>query len=228
MQSQALSTFKIAILGYGKMGKMVDKVAHERGHRVTGIKKTKDHSIDLSLCDVVIDFSTADSILANVEEAGIAKKNIVIGTTGWEEKLPQVKMLIEKYQIGVLYSPNFSIGIHLFLQLLKEASILFASHNHYEVAGVEIHHSEKKDAPSGTAKALREVIQRHGNIQVPEFASVRVGKVPGTHTIYFDSPEDTITLTHTAKGREGFALGAIKAAEWLNTKTGYYTLEDIL
>lgn len=228
MHSQTVSTFKIAILGYGKMGKMVDKVAHERGHKVTGIRKTKDHSIDLSLCDVVIDFSTADSILANVEEAGIAKKNIVIGTTGWEEVLPKVKMLIEKYQIGVLYSPNFSIGIHLFLKLLREASTLFASNNHYEVAGVEIHHSEKKDAPSGTAKAMREMIQRHGNVQVPEFASVRVGKVPGTHTIYFDSPEDTVTLTHTAKGREGFALGAIIAAEWLNTKKGYFTLEDIL
>lgn len=225
MQSQVLSPFKLAILGYGKMGKMVDKVAHDRGHKVTGIRKTKDHSIDLSLCDVVIDFSTADSILTNVEEAGQAKKNIVIGTTGWEEMLPQVKMLIEKYQIGVLYSPNFSIGVYLFLQLMREASTLFAS---YEAAGVEIHHSEKKDAPSGTAKALRDMIQRHGMIKIPEFASLRVGKVPGTHTVYFDSPEDTITLTHTAKGREGFALGAIVAAEWLKSKTGYYTLEDIL
>lgn len=136
-------------------------------------------------------------------------------------------MLVEKYQIGMLYSPNFSIGVHLFLKLVREASSLLATEG-YLPGGVEIHHKEKKDAPSGTAKALQSAVQRGGRIQMPEFTSLRVGKFPGTHTLYFDSDEDTITLTHAAKGREGFAIGAIRAAEWLNKKNGFFTIEDLL
>jgi 4-hydroxy-tetrahydrodipicolinate reductase len=228
MDVGAVEPLKIAILGYGKMGKMVERMAAERGHKISSIRKTKGQFVDLTACDVIIDFSTGDSILSHIEEAGEAKKNIVIGTTGWDEEIPKVKLLLEKYQIGALYSPNFSIGVHLFLKVLKEASSLYVGDHHYAAAGVEIHHQEKKDAPSGTSKAMRDIIQFGGRFQMPEFASVRVGKVPGTHTIYFDSEEDTVTLTHTAKGREGFAHGAIVAAEWLKGKTGFFTLEDIL
>lgn len=211
-------SLKIALFGYGKMGKMVEQLAPTRGHTIDSIS-TFPVIISQS-SDVIIDFSAADAVLEHVIQAGKAKKNIVIGTTGWEKHLNEVKELVSKYQIGALYAPNFSIGVHLFLKLVKEAGHLFAN---YSAAGLEIHHSEKKDAPSGTALALSEVLEKK-----PEFASIRLGNIPGTHTLYFDSIEDTITLTHTAKGREGFALGAIIAAEWLKTKKGFFTLEDIL
>lgn len=221
------SQLKFTLLGYGKMGKLVEKVVPERGHRVVSIRKSKGQPVNLDDCDLIIDFSTANSVLENVEEAGISNKNIVIGTTGWDDKIPQVKMLAEKYQIGVLFSPNFSIGVHLFIQLAQDAGLLFGKGQAYSAAGVEIHHQEKLDAPSGTAKAIHNAVTRSG-MHMPEFASVRVGKVPGTHTLYFDSEEDTITLTHTAKGREGFARGAVRAAEWLKNKKGFFTLEDLL
>lgn len=228
MEKAAASPLKLALFGYGKMGKMVDRLAPERGHKVMGIRKTKGQLLDLSGCDVIIDFSTGDSILSHIEQAGEAKKNIVIGTTGWEDDLAQVKMLVDKYQIGALYSPNFSIGVHLFLKIVREASALLLEHGEYDVGGMEVHHKEKKDSPSGTSKAIRDMVLKGGRHQMPDFASLRVGKVLGTHTVYFDSPEDTITLTHAAKGREGFAIGAIIAAEWLQKKSGFYTLEDIL
>lgn len=204
-------SLKIALFGYGKMGKMIEQLAPTRGHAIVK---------DLHSSDIIIDFSIADAVLEHVSCAGQAKKNIVIGTTGWEQHLNQVKELVSKYQIGALYAPNFSIGVHLFLKLVKEAGKLFSQ---YSTAGLEIHHREKKDAPSGTALALADVLENK-----PEFASIRLGNIPGIHTLYFDSMADTITLTHTAKGREGFALGAIIAAEWLKSKKGFFTLEDIL
>lgn len=211
-------SLKLALFGYGKMGKMVEKMASTRGHSIATICITPP--FDFSEADLIIDFSSAAGVLEHVTIAGQAGKNIVIGTTGWDDNLDEVRALVEQYQIGALYSPNFSIGVHQFLKLVREAGKFFP---HYEVAGVEIHHSEKKDAPSGTARALADVL-----LQKPPFASIRLGKIPGTHTLYFDSIEDTITLTHTAKGREGFALGALRAAEWLETKKGFFTLEDIL
>ncbi len=192
---------KIALHGHGKMGKAIERL-HD------------GPVVQLAECDVLIDFSHAEAVLDCVEKACQAGCDLVIGTTNWEKDLPHVKQMIEKAGIGCLYAPNFSIGMALFVKLAEQAKQLLRD---YEVSGVEIHHSAKKDAPSGTAKLL----------DVP-FSSVRVGKVPGTHTLIFDSEVDTIELTHRARSRDGFASGALQAARWVRGKKGLFTLDDML
>jgi 4-hydroxy-tetrahydrodipicolinate reductase len=192
---------KIGLHGYGKMGKAI-----ERLH--------KGPVVPVEECEVCIDFSHADRVVECVKKACEVGCDLVIGTTSWEKDLPEVQELVEKGGIGVIYASNFSIGMALFVQLAEKAKALLSE---YEVAGVEVHHSEKKDAPSGTAKMLG----------VP-FESVRVGKVPGTHTLIFDSEVDTIELTHRARSRDGFARGALQAAEWVRGKRGLFTLDDML
>jgi 4-hydroxy-tetrahydrodipicolinate reductase len=216
----------IALFGYGKMGKSVEKALIAQGHSVTAIAASSKDQISLDGSDLVIDFTKGEAVIENVEKAGKGGKNIVIGTTGWQKDMEQVKALVEKYGIGAIYSPNFSLGVLLFLKLVKEAAKIISPHVDYDAAGEEIHHSQKKDAPSGTAVILGDALRK--NWPQLEFSSVRVGHFPGTHTLYFDSPFDTITLTHTAKTREGFARGAVFAAEWLYHKKGLFTVEDIL
>ena len=243
--TSAVKPLKLALFGFGKMGKMVEQKASSRGHSVGAIvdRSSRTSPQKLAACDVVIDFTAPEAVLENVKRAAGLKKSIVIGTTGWQEHLPEVKSIAEREQIGVLFSPNFSIGVHLFFKLVEEASRLLSAIEGYDVAGVELHHHQKADSPSGTARALAEIILSqwkskkstcYGNPKgkIPEdalhFASMRAGFFAGTHTLYFDSAHDTITLTHEAKGREGFAHGAVLAAEWLFGKTGFYTLEDTL
>lgn len=210
---------KLALLGRGKMGTMVEKAAAVRNHEIVGIQSA----------DVCIDFSHPDVVLANIKMAAELKKNIVVGTTGWYEHLPDIKTLIEVKGTGFLYSPNFSIGIHLFMKIVSRAAELLNSHQEYDVGGCESHHNQKADAPSGTAKALTEILKNYyDKAQNLQFSSIRCGHIPGTHTVLFDSPADSITLTHTARNREGFAQGAVCAAEWLHGKKGFYTLDDML
>lgn len=231
---------KVGIIGYGKMGKMVEKAAIEKGHGITIIKKDEkinDHA------DVYIDFTQPESVVKNLQRVASMKKPLVIGTTGWYDQLSEVKKIVEKYQIGCVYSPNFSIGVHLFMQLVEEAAKLFGPFDQYDVAGFEMHHNQKTDCPSGTAKQLAEILLKHiprkkkviGNIDDRKieadelhFPAVRVGNIPGTHQITFDSPADTITLTHTARNREGFARGAITAAELILDKKGLFHLQELL
>lgn len=217
---------KLALFGYGKMGKNVEKAALSAGHAITGIATSSQDTITLEHSDLVIDFTKAEAVIDNVYKAAKAGKNIVIGTTGWQNNLEQVKELIEKYGIGAIYFPNFSLGVLLFLKLIKEAAKIISPYQDYDLGGEEIHHNQKKDAPSGTALVIQDLLKK--NWPKLEFSSVRVGHFPGTHTLYFDSPFDTITLSHTSKNREGFAKGAILAAEWLHHKKGLYTVEDIL
>lgn len=240
-----IKPLKLALFGFGKMGKMVEQKARSRGHSVGAIvdRTTRTSQQKIAACDIVIDFTAQTAVLENVRRAASLKKSIVIGTTGWQEHLAEVKAIAEEHQIGVLFSPNFSIGVHLFFKLVEEASRLLSAIDGYDVAGVELHHNQKGDSPSGTARALAEIVLSqwkskktacYGNPKgkIPEdalhFASMRAGFFPGTHTLYFDSGHDTIVLTHEAKGREGFAHGAVLAAEWLFGKTGFYTLEDTL
>ena len=154
----------------------------------------------------------------------------MIGTTGWQKDYHEVEALVKDSRIGFLYSPNFSIGVALFLQLIEKANALIRPFKQYDVAGIETHHNKKVDAPSGTAKAIEEKMNAtlEEEIAPLKFSSVRVGSVPGIHTLVFDSQEDTITLTHTARSREGFASGALIAANWLHGKKGIYTLNDML
>ncbi|MCB1114499.1 MAG: dihydrodipicolinate reductase [Chlamydiia bacterium] len=201
----------LGLVGYGKMGKMVEVILKKRSHNL----------LEPDQADIIIDFTHPDAALENIQKYGEMGKNIVMGTTGWYDKLPEVEKMVEEYQIGMLWAPNFSLGVNLFLQVVHEAAKRYLSYPEYKVAGIEWHHDQKKDAPSGTAIALQEAIEKPC-----EFASVRCGTIPGTHQILFDSEADLITLTHEARSREGFALGAVVAAEWLQDKKGLFTLKD--
>lgn len=224
-------SLKILLVGYGKMGKMVEKAARAAGHEVIAIVDptysalTLDHA--LAKADIAIDFSHASAVLKTLERAIHHKKNLVMGTTGWYDEMAKVKEMVDYGKIGFLYAPNFSIGVNLFLKIVEEASQLFSSRPEYEAAGFEIHHSQKLDSPSGTALAMRNAVSRSRWKDLP-LSSLRVGKVPGTHTFLLDSDYDTIEITHTARSREGFALGAVAAASYLYGKVGFYTFKEIL
>lgn len=238
---------KIGLIGYGRMGKMVEQAAHTRGHTIAAIvdrHHPSNTSVEQALpqCDLIIDFSSPQDLHRTIDLCCHHQKSLVIGTTGWSDQ-PSCKTKAQKAEIGILYSPNFSIGMLLFKQLVAKAAKLYGNTEGYDIGGYEIHHAQKADSPSGTAKALTAAILQewpqkdHVLYTTPEgkipekalhFPSLRLGFDPGTHQIRIDSPQDTILLTHHAKGREGFALGAVIAAEWLQGRVGYYTMEDLL
>lgn len=224
---RAEKKMKIAIIGYGKMGRMIEKVAQEKGHQVVSIIDPEfNNSISsetLGDAEVCFEFTKASSVVENISQLVVLGKNVVVGTTGWEDHIEGVRGLVEKSEVGLFYASNFSVGMNLFIKVLQEASKRIVPTELYDVAGVEAHHNQKLDAPSGSAKMIAESL----DIEVP-FSSIRCGSIPGTHTVIFDSPVDTITLTHTARSREGFAQGAITAAEWLQGRAGFYTMEDML
>jgi len=212
---------KIALIGYGKMGKIVEQCALQKGHEIvaridTCIDSGQQPFSQIEQADVCIDFTRGKAVLETLKAVAPFRKPVVIGTTGWDVEGAQSYAS----EMGILYAPNFSLGIALFERLLKKANELFSPY--YDASGVEIHHSSKKDLPSGTAVTLSK--------QIPglEFQSVRSGSHIGTHQVIFDAPEDTIELTHRARSREGFARGAIDGASWLIGKVGFYTLEDYL
>ena len=196
---------KIALLGYGKMGKMVEKISFP--HEI----------VEAMHADVLIDFSHPEAIKRHVQMAAAMHQNIVIGTTGWYEDLQAIQDIAAAADIGVIYGPNFSIGVHIMTHLVHHANRLISHFPEYDIAGVESHHRAKVDSPSGTALKLG----------VP-FVSVRVGYDPGTHKVIYDSEVDTIEITHRARSREGFARGAIRAAEWIQGKKGFFSFESCL
>ncbi|HEV8051771.1 MAG TPA: dihydrodipicolinate reductase C-terminal domain-containing protein [Parachlamydiaceae bacterium] len=222
---------KIALIGYGRIGKLINELAIVKGYPVVAIMDSKYPlaAAKTTLCqaDVCIDFSTPHAVLENVKFLTSIKKDIVMGTTGWHEHLPEIKKLVEESKIGFLHSPNFSLGIALFLRIIEQTAGLMGSFEQYQAAGIEVHHSKKLDSPSGTAKAIESRLNCHAGKAVA-FTSVRVGDTPGTHSVIYDSPVDTITLTHSARNREGFAQGALTAAEWLVGKKGMFTLDELL
>jgi 4-hydroxy-tetrahydrodipicolinate reductase len=224
---------KMALLGYGKMGRIIESLALQRGHSIVSIIKREKISEDkLAEADVCSDFSHPDAVLNHIQIIANAKKNLVMGTTGWSDHLDQVTKIIDKSGIGFIYSPNFSIGVALFLRIVKAAAQMVDTFHAYDVGLLEAHHNKKVDSPSGTAKILANtlssaMLSRSADKQ-PEIACIRCGAIPGTHTILFDSPADSITLTHQARNREGFAEGALYAAEWLKNKKGLFTLDDLL
>lgn len=221
---------KIALLGYGKMGKLIDQLAQQKKHQVIArIDSKGPFPQQATEADVWIDFSRPECAVDNIKLAIQHHKPLVMGTSGWYDQLPQVEQLIKKSGIGFLYTSNFSIGANLFYEIVSQAAALFHPFQTYDVALTEFHHNQKLDSPSGTARTIAQRIvdnmPRKTNVDI---ASVRCGKIPGTHTVYFDSAEDTITLSHEARNREGFAQGALVAAEWLRDKNGFYTLHDML
>lgn len=219
---------KLALLGYGKMGKLVEEAALERGHEIACRATSKKCDWDsVAKADLCIDFSKAGAVIDHLNKASELGKNIVIGTTGWMDRLDEAKAIANASGIGVLYAPNFSLGVHIFLKILEKSAELIDCFDEYGIAGVEFHHDQKKDAPSGTAlemaSRLEKRIKRIGTLSV---ASVRAGSIPGKHLILFDSPYDTITICHEARNRGGFAKGAVRAAEWLAGKKGFFDLND--
>lgn len=234
---------KIALFGYGKMGKLVEEIAHRKGHEIVAIRKNNADLPIIDSADVCIDFSMPQATLQNLQIAAACKKPMVIGTTGWLNQLPEVSKVVKNAGIGVIYAANFSIGAHLFFKLVANAGALIDKFDEYEVGGYELHHSAKTDSPSGTAKTLGDILlqnmTRKSEVQweplnrsVKEneihFSSLRCGKAPGKHSIIFDSSVDTITLTHEARNRDGFASGAITAAQWILNRTGLFTIDDLL
>lgn len=237
---------KIGLLGFGRMGKEVAFQAGKKGHQVNATfdsKKPLSASSSSESIDVLIDFSIPAAVLDNIKLAAETKKPIVIGTTGWNNNLTEVKRIVESNQMGLIYASNFSLGMNLFLKLVQNAASLFNKLEHYDPFVHEIHHNQKIDSPGGTALTLGEIllanIQRKSEILIQKsegkilpnqlhISSTRVGCVPGTHRVGFDSNADTIELIHTARNRTGFALGAIYAAEWIIGKQGLFTLDDVL
>jgi 4-hydroxy-tetrahydrodipicolinate reductase len=222
----------LLILGRGKTGSLVAEVATERRHNivVTGAKENASTAAltkeKLRHIDVVIDFTTPHCVLANIEACVQAGKNMVVGTTGWYKELDRVRSLVEHHKTGFLYAANFSIGVNLFLDVARAAAA--ALRHDYSGQIFERHHAHKKDAPSGTAIAIQQVIREaSGHNEDLEITSFREGDVIGMHEVVFESPDDRIYLCHDAKSRRGFAEGAVRAAEWLADKKGFYDFRDV-
>ena len=226
---------KFAIVGYGKMGKMVERIALERGHEI-GVKLDDINNSNFegiteenfTGVDAAIDFSVPAAAIPNIEKIASLKVNLVVGTTGWLDSLEDVKAAVEKNDIGLVWSPNFSVGVNAFFRIVAEATKVLSGEPQYEAWAWEIHHSAKKDAPSGTLLKLVDEMRQAGYAKRVDMASSRAGTIAGTHEIGFDSAADTITLRHTARSREGFALGAVKAAEWVAGKKGFHEFGEIL
>jgi 4-hydroxy-tetrahydrodipicolinate reductase len=228
-------TRRLAIVGYGKMGRMIEQFAAEYGFSVAlkldefnnanceGVTAENFRGID-----VAIDFSIPSVVCRNVEGIAALGVNIVVGTTGWLEHVAAVKQAVEANGIGLVWSPNYSVGVNAFFRLVREAARLLESQPSYAAWGWEIHHSAKKDAPSGTLLKLVDEMKQAGYTRPIDVSSNRAGAHPGTHEIGFDSSADTITLRHTARSREGFARGALQAAKWVVGKKGFYEFGEII
>lgn len=219
---------KLALVGYGKMGRMLDALAPEYGFEVHARIDQNDSLGLASGADVAIEFTHPGAAATNVEALAALDIPVVVGTTGWLGEMDRVTAAVDRHGIGLVWSPNFSIGVNVFLRVIAEASRLLADEAQYGAWAWEIHHSTKKDAPSGTLLALIEQMRAAGYHRPVDASSNRAGTHPGTHEIGFDSAADTITLRHTARSREGFARGALRAAKWLPGKKGIFEFKDIV
>jgi 4-hydroxy-tetrahydrodipicolinate reductase len=224
---------KIALIGYGAMGKLIRRLAEEKGHEIVAVVDDGDAGLSatelakkLKGVDVAIDFTTAEAVRGNVEACVAAGVPLVEGTTGWNEQRGEIERIVRDGKGSFVFGANFSIGVNLFYRIADHAAELFAKFPEYEAFIEEQHHSRKKDAPSGTALKIKEVVSKH--VKVGDVAATRAGNIPGTHRVGFDGPADQILLEHTARSREGFAFGAIMAAEWIVGKKGFYEFTDVM
>ena len=217
----------LAIVGYGKMGRLIDQLAPEYGFSVTArVDIGREEPLDGA--DVAVEFSVPSSVVGNVAKVAALRIPMVIGTTGWAEHLAEVKSIVAKNDSGLVWSPNFSVGVNVFTRLAAEAARLLKSEKEYGAWAWEIHHITKRDAPSGTLIKLVKQMKAAGFERPIDTSSNRAGAHPGTHEIGFDSAADTITLRHTARSREGFARGALKAAQWIVGRKGFFEFSDVL
>jgi len=248
----------IALIGYGKMGKMIEQIACAQGHKISavvdpfaadaqaGIKISKSIAeAELASVDAAIEFTQPDTAVANILALAERKIPVVVGTTAWQARLDEVSKAVEKADTSLIWASNFSIGVNMFYRVAWYAAQLANNFSEYDVGGFEIHHNKKMDSPSGTAKTLAEgvlsridrkkkivweTLNRKPEADEIHFPSLRMGSVPGTHSLFFDSQADTIEITHTARGREGFASGAVQAAKWLTAqkRRGVFTVDDMM
>jgi 4-hydroxy-tetrahydrodipicolinate reductase len=229
---------KIALLGYGKMGKVIEKIALDRGHEIV-LKKTESNTFEgLEKADVAIDFSIPNAAVCNIKQCFDTNIPVVCGTTGWLEHYPEMVSLCNAKNGSFIYSSNFSLGVNIFFELNTYLAKIMTNLEQYKVSMEEIHHTQKLDAPSGTAISLANGILENSKylnwtLENPtenqiKIDAQRIENVPGTHSVFYDSSVDQIEIKHTAHSREGFALGAVIAAEWLQNKKGVFTMKDVL
>jgi 4-hydroxy-tetrahydrodipicolinate reductase len=230
---------KIALLGYGRMGKEIEKIAISRGHEIV-IRKDVDDKIDITLADVAIDFSVPTSAFNNITNCLNNNVPVISGTTGWLDKYDDARALCKEKNGAFIYASNYSLGVNIFFELNKQLAKMMKAVEGYNISMEEIHHTEKLDAPSGTAITLAKGIIENtsksnwklGDEEISEdtiaIVAKRIPEVPGTHTVWYNSEVDTIEIKHTADSRKGFALGAVVAAEWISDKTGIFSMKDVL
>lgn len=219
---------KLAIVGYGKMGRMIESFAPDYGFEIHSKIDAGDDLHAARGADVAIEFSTPEAVVENVEKLVALGVPVIVGTTGWLAELSRLRAAVEASGSAAVWSPNFSIGVNVFSRLVKEAAKLLADEPQYGAWAWEIHHHTKKDAPSGTLIKLVNDMKSAGYARNIDIGSNRAGSHPGTHEVGFDSAADTITLRHAARSREGFARGALKAAQWIPGKKGLYEFSDVL
>ena len=217
---------KLLIVGYGKMGRLIDELASAQGHEVVG--RVDEGRDEWAPADAAIDFSTADAFLANFPRYLELRAPLVIGTTGWNQHADHLRAEAVKARLAVVASANFSVGVNVFQLVAQEAARLMREQEQYGAWIHEAHHAAKRDAPSGTALLLRDALVQAGFSRPIDVSSTRAGSIPGTHTIGFDSASDTIELTHTARDRRGFAAGALLAARWVQGREGWFSMRDVL
>ena len=217
---------KLLLVGYGKMGRLVDQLAQDQGVEVVG--RVDEGRDEWAPADVAIDFTTADALARNVSRYLAQRLPVVIGTTGWSAHAARFRQEAEGAGLGVVASANFSIGVNIFQLVVNEAARLMNQQPEYGAWIHESHHITKRDSPSGTAILLRDSMMGSGYGRAIDVSSTRAGAIPGTHTVGFDGPSDTIELTHAARDRRGFATGALVAARWIQGRRGWFTMTDVL
>lgn len=221
---------RVLIVGHGRMGRLVESLCGDYGMAVAGIvgRDAAAHPDGWPEADVAIDFSIADVVPANLPRLAARGLDVVIGTTGWQAHAEAVKAEAARHPIGVVAASNFALGVNLFVALAERAAAMFAPQQDFGAWIHELHHSAKRDAPSGTALTIEAALRAAGYAKPIDVSSTRAGSIPGTHTVGFDALGETITLTHTARDRSIFARGALEAARWVEGKRGWFTMRDVL
>ncbi|HST51195.1 MAG TPA: dihydrodipicolinate reductase C-terminal domain-containing protein [Pyrinomonadaceae bacterium] len=225
---------KLALIGHGAMGRLVERLARDEGHDVAtvlGSREAASHVEELAEIlgghDAAIDFTVAEAVPRHAEACALARVPLVEGTTGWHTQLADVRRTIERASGALIHGANFSVGVNLFYRIVERAAELFRGFDAYAPFVEEAHHSRKRDAPSGTALRLRDILAAGYDAEIP-VASTRAGQIPGTHRVGFDSHADQIILTHTARSREGFAAGALVAARWIQGRQGVFEFSEVI
>lgn len=225
---------KLALIGFGAMGQLVAAEARKAGDEVGVVITSKESELNFEQLagklrghDVAIDFSVGEAVFRNIEACAVADVCLVEGATGWKQHEEKAKEIVHRLSGALVYGANFSIGVYLFYRITKQAAALFAAVEGYAPFIEEAHHSRKRDAPSGTALKLRELMSEQLGVEIPT-SSTRAGFIPGTHRVGFDSEADQVLLTHTARSRQGFASGALLAAHWIQGKIGVFEFGDVI